>query len=68
MRVNLTGGLFRLWTVVTVLWVSRWNSLRRWRLSHAPAFGTHSQDCTRIGPVLRRQNPRDGRDRAVRVE
>jgi hypothetical protein len=28
MRLNLTRGSFRLWTVVTVLWVSRWNSLR----------------------------------------
>jgi hypothetical protein len=41
MRVNLTRGSFRLWTVVTVLWVSRWNSLRVLRLAphqRSPSF------------------------------
>jgi hypothetical protein len=47
MRVNLTRGSFRLWTVVTVLWVSRWNSLRVLRLAphqRSPSFSAFTRD------------------------
>ena len=42
MRVNLTRGSFRLWILVTVLWVSRWNSLRVLRLARRQR-SPHSQ-------------------------
>jgi hypothetical protein len=47
MRVNLTRGSFRLWTVLTVLWVSRWNSFRVLRLAprqFSPSFSAFTRD------------------------
>jgi hypothetical protein len=47
MGVNLTRGSFRLWTVVTVLWVSRSNLLRVLRLAphqRSPSFSAFTRD------------------------